>query len=131
MTFMLNPFLRRALAADAAVSGGAALLMIAGASILSPLLGLSAELLIWAGVALVPFVAFLAAIAWRGEASRMAIIDIIAVNALWVAASVGLLLVGPVEPTALGYAFVLAQAATVALLAELQYLGLRGEAARP
>ena len=64
---------------------------------------------------------------WRGAAtaSRVVIIDIIAINALWVAASFGLLVSGAVTPTLLGYAFVIAQALAVALLAELQFVGFR------
>jgi hypothetical protein len=125
MSFTLNPFLRQVLIVDAVVSGAAGLLMAVGAPPLSPLLGLPANLLFWAGVALLPFVALLIAVARRGEASRLLLIDIIAINALWVAASFGLLVSGAVAPTLLGYAFVIAQALTVALLAELQFIGFR------
>ena len=115
MSFSLNPFLRHVLVIDAAVSGAAGLLMAAGAPFLSPLLGLPENLLFWAGLAL----------ARRGEASRLVIVDIIAINALWVAASFGLLVSGALAPTLLGYAFVVAQALTVALLAGLQFIGAR------
>lgn len=125
MPSTLNPFLRQVLFIDAAVSGAAGLLMAAGASFLSPLLGLPSGLLFWAGLALFPFVAVLIVVARRGEASRLAIVDIIAINGIWVAASFGLLVSGMVAPTALGYAFVTAQALAVALLAGMQYLGLR------
>ena len=125
MSFTLNPFLRQALFADAAVSGAAGVLMATGAPFLSRLLGLPADLLFWAGLALLPFVALLIAVARRGKASRLTLIDIIAINALWVAASFGLLVSGAVAPTMLGYAFVIAQALAVALLAELQFIGLR------
>jgi hypothetical protein len=129
MSFTLNPFLRQILIVDVVVSGAAGLLMAVGAPLLSPLLGLPANLLFWAGVALLPFVALLIAVARRGEASRLLLIDIIAINALWVAASFGLLVSGAVAPTLLGYAFVIAQALTVALLAELQFIGFRRTAA--
>jgi len=125
MSFTLNPLLRQVLIADAAVSGAAGLLMAAGAPFLSPLLGLPSGLLLWAGLALFPFVALLIVVARRGEASRLVLVDIIAVNALWVAASFGLLVSGAVAPTMLGYAFVIAQALAVALLAELQFIGFR------
>ena len=125
MTLAIPPFLRRALLLDAGVSGAAALLLLAGAPLLSPLLGLPQALLVWAGIAMVPFVVLLVAVARRDAASRMTLVDIIAINALWVAGSVGLLVSGLVAPTALGYAFVLAQAAAVALFAILQFLGLR------
>jgi hypothetical protein len=129
MSFTLNPFLRRVLIVDAVVSSAAGLLMAVGASFLSPLLGLPSGLLFWAGLALFPFVALLLAVARRGEASRLMLIDIIAINALWVAASFGLLVSGAVAPTLLGYAFVIAQALAVALLAELQFVGFRRTAA--
>ena len=125
MSFTLTPFHRQILFIDAAGSGAAGLLMVAGSPFLSPLLGLPENLLFWAGLALFPFVAFLIAVARRGEASRLVLIDIIAINALWVAASFGLLASGAVAPTLLGYAFVVAQALAVALLAGLQLVGLR------
>jgi hypothetical protein len=50
---------------------------------------------------------------------------VIATNAAWVLASILLLVSGWIEPTVLGYAFVIAQALVVALFAEVQYLGLR------
>ena len=96
MSFTLSPFHRQILFIDAAVSGAAGLLMVAGAPFLSPLLGLPESLLFWAGLALLPFVAFLVAVARRGAASRLVLIDIIAINALWVAASFGLLVSGAV-----------------------------------
>ena len=125
MTSTINPFLRQVLCIDAAVSGVAGLLMAAGAPILSPLLGLPEGLLFWAGVALFPFVALLIVVARRGQTSRPILIDIIAINALWVAASFGLLVSGAVSPTILGYAFVIAQALVVALLGGMQFVGLR------
>ena len=118
-------FLRRALQADAAMSGAAALLLLIGASALEPLLGLPATLLRYAGVLLVPFVAFVAFVATRVELSRPAIWVIILVNAAWTAASLLLLVSGWVNPTTLGYLFVVVQAAAVAVFAELQWVGLR------
>ncbi len=125
MTVPMTPFLRNIFAADAAVSGAAAILMIVGAPYLSPLLGVPSGLLFWAGVVLVPFVALLLGTLRRQSVPRLILIDIIAVNALWVAASFGLLFSGLVSPNALGIAFVAAQALAVAVLAELQFVGLR------
>lgn len=125
MTLAITPFLRRALLLDAGVSGAAAVLLLAGGPLLSPLLGLPQALLVWAGIAMVPFVVLLVVVARRSASSRMTLVDIVALNALWVAASLGLLVSGLVAPTALGYVFVLAQAAAVALFATLQFLGLR------
>ena len=120
-----SPFLRKSLLLDAAASGATAGLLIAGAGLLDGLLGLPVALMREAGLILVPFVAFVAWVGTREEVARGAVWTIIAANALWVAASIGLLVGGWVTPTALGYAFVIAQAAVVALFAELQYAGLK------
>lgn len=125
MSISVTPFLRNVLLADAAVSGAAGILMIAGAGLLGPLLGLPSELLFWAGIALVPFVAMLLVVARQPAVQRLVLVDIIAINALWVVASFGMLLSGLVSPNLLGIAFVSAQALTVALLAELQFVGFR------
>ena len=52
----------------------------------------------------------------------------IAGNALWVAASVALLRSRWIPPSVLGWAFVIVQAAAVAVLAEMEYVGLRKSA---
>jgi hypothetical protein len=51
---------------------------------------------------------------------------VIGYNVLWALDSALILMTGWLAPSALGYAFVVAQALVVALLAELQYFGLRG-----
>jgi hypothetical protein len=63
--------------------------------------------------------------ATRPAIPRAAVWTIIVANALWALASVLVLLSGWVVPNALGVAFVLAQAGVVALLGQLQYIGLR------
>ena len=123
--FQSSPFLRKALLLDAAATGATALLLVAGAGMLEALLGLPVALLREAGLMLIPFVAFVPWVATREQVSRGPVWAIIAANALWVIASLGLLMSGWVAPTALGYTFVIAQAAVVALFAELQYAGLR------
>jgi hypothetical protein len=125
MSIAVTPFLRNVLHADALISGAAGLLMMLGAPVLSPLLELPAELLFWAGLALVPFVAMLVVIARRAAVSKLVMIDIIAINALWVIGSFALLVSGIVQPNLLGIAFVAAQALTVAVFAELQFVGIR------
>jgi hypothetical protein len=128
MPVTISPYLRNALYADALVSGAAAILMISGAPVLSPLLGLPLALVAWAGAALVPFVAMLIVVARRATSPRAVLLEIIVINALWVVASFGLLASGLVSPNWLGVAFVAAQAVTVALFAELQFVGLRRSA---
>lgn len=125
MTVNVTPFLRNALRADAIVSGAAAILMAAGAPYIAPLLGLPSGLLFWAGLALLPFIAMLFVVSRRQSVSRMVLIDIIAINALWVVGSFALLFSGVLSPNMLGMAFIAAQALSVALLAELQFVGFR------
>jgi hypothetical protein len=122
-------FLRGVLLADAAASGATSLLLIAGAGLLEGLLGLPVVLMREAGLVLVPYVAFVAWVATREHVARAAVWAIIAANAVWAIASIGLLAGGLVAPTLLGYAFVIAQAVVVALLGELQYVGLRRQEA--
>ena len=61
----------------------------------------------------------------RAEISRQAIWAVIAVNALWVIDSLLVLVIGWVSPNLFGYAFIIGQALAVALLAELQWFGLK------
>ena len=120
-----NNFLRYALLADAAASGATGLLLIAGAGLLEGFLGLPIALMREAGLVLVPYVAFVAWVGTRETISRPAVQAVIALNVLWVAGSIGLLVSGWVAPALLGYAFVIAQAMVVGVFAELQFIGLR------
>lgn len=129
VTFQASPFLRRVLVADALASAATGLLMALGASRLEDLLGLPASLLLYAGLILLPYAAAVGMIAARQIVPRAAIWAVIVCNALWAIDSVALLASGWVQPTGLGYGFVLAQALVVALFAELQYLGIRRSAA--
>ncbi|MBN9233115.1 MULTISPECIES: hypothetical protein [Phyllobacteriaceae] len=129
MPITVTPFLRNVLLLDAVATGATAVLALAGASLLGPLLGIPSGLLFWAGVALVPFVAMVFAVSRRQTVSRAMLVEIIAINVLWVVASFGLLVSGAISPNLLGIAFVSAQAVAVALFAELQYVGLRRQPA--
>src|ERR1044072_7865286 len=120
-----NTFLRYALLADAVASGATGLLMIAGADLLTGLLGLPVALMRESGLLLVSFAAPGALVGARETISRPAVQAIIALNVLWVVGSIGLQTSGWVAPTALGYAFVIAQAVAVGVFAELQFVGLR------
>ncbi|WP_437729078.1 hypothetical protein [Sorangium sp. So ce861] len=126
MSFMTSPhFLRRALLADAIVSGATGLLMVAAAAPLAGLTGLPEALFRWAGASLLPFAGLVAWLGTREKPARGAVVAVVVTNALWVVDSVLLLALGWFEPTALGYAFVAAQALAVALFAEAQAIGLR------
>ena len=121
--------LRFALLADAVASGATGLMMIAGADLLTGLLGLPVALMREAGLLLVPYVALVAFVGTRQNISHGAVKAIIALNIAWVAGSVGLLMSGTVAPTVLGYAFVIFQAVVVGVFAELQFIGLRRDQA--
>jgi hypothetical protein len=118
-------FLRRALIADAIASAATGLLMLIAANPLEQWLALPSGLLRATGASLIPFAAIVAWLALRETISRAGVWIVIALNALWVIDSVALLFTSWVQPALLGYAFVLAQAAAVAVLAELEYVGLR------
>lgn len=130
-TFRPSDFLRRVLLADALTSGASGLLMTFGAGPLEGALGLPAGLVRYAGLALLPFAAFVAYLAARESLPRAAVWAVVALNALWAADSLLLLAGGWVSPTALGTAFVVAQAVVVAAFAELEYVGMRRSAAAP
>jgi hypothetical protein len=123
-----SPFLRNALLVDAAASGATGLLMIAGAGLLEGLLGLPATLLRGAGLVLVPYVAFVVWASTRSHIPQGAVWAIIIANAAWAVAS-AFLLMGTLSPTLLGYLFVIGQALVVALLGEVQYVGLKRQSA--
>lgn len=125
MTIENTPFLRNTLLADAAMGACAATLTILGSGFLAGLLALPQALIFWAGVALVPIVAFLLVMARRERIPRSWLREIVFVNWLWVAASVGILAFAPIAPNALGVAFIVAQAAAVAGFALLEGLALR------
>lgn len=118
-------FLRRALQLDAVATGATAIALLAFATPLSTWLGLPAALLGAAGFVLVAFVALLAWLLARPRLSPRWAWAVITINALWVVDSVALLLWPGIDATALGVAFVLAQAGAVALFAALQWIGVR------
>jgi len=121
----MSPFLRRVLIADALIGVAAGAVMTAGAGALPSLLGLPVSLLMSAGIVLFPWAAFLLWLAGKPSVPRAAVWAVIGCNGMWVIDSVWVSLGGSFEPTALGHAFVAMQALTVAVLAQLEYLGLR------
>jgi hypothetical protein len=123
--FPITKFLRLIFLADAATCLATGLLMAFGAAMLEQLLGLPPQLLFYAGIGLLPFAAFLIYLATRENLSPAAVWTVIILNVLWTADSFLILLSGWVAPTTLGYAFVVFQACGVAILAALEYFGLR------
>ena len=117
--------LRRSLLADALASGGVGLLLAVASAPLEGLLGLPAALMRAAGIFLVFYAAFVVFVGASAKIPVAGANTIVAANALWAVASVLLLVSGIVQPTALGYAFVIGQAVVVAVLGVMQYNGLK------
>ena len=117
--------LRLALLADAVASGAMGALLAAAAEPLEAWFGLPLALLREVGLLLIPYAALLGYLATRHTTPRLPAQLIVAGNALWVIGSVALLVSALVAPTTLGTAFVIAQALIVAILAELQVMGLK------
>ena len=118
-------FLRRVLALDSAGCLAIGLLLALGAGPLSALFGLGERLLFGAGLLLLPLAAFIAWLASRPAPPSALVWLLIVGNLAWTAES--LLLISTESPriTALGAAFVAAQAVAVLGVTLLEYVGVR------
>jgi hypothetical protein len=117
--------LRLAVRLDAAASGAMGVLLAAGGALLDDPLGIPAAVLVPVGGFLVLYGAALWLLGMRPRLSRPAVQVVVAGNLVWVAASIVAAVAGWWSPTTLGTVLVIAQAAAVALFAELQVTGLR------
>lgn len=124
----LPSFLRRVLWLDAATCLATGALMTIAAAPLATLLHLPQGLLFFAGASLFPVAAFIAFVASRHVIPSAGVWLVIIGNALWTMASLALLTDQRITPNAMGIAFILVQATAVAILAELEYAGLRRSA---
>lgn len=120
-----SPLLRRILVIDAVFSGVSALALAGGAALLAPLLNLPEVLLRESGLFLIAYAALVGWLGTRATLSASAVWAVIVVNAVWVLASVALLVSPAVAPNWLGEAAIVLQAIAVGVIAELQYIGLR------
>ncbi|MBM0107450.1 hypothetical protein JM946_22140 [Steroidobacter sp. S1-65] len=120
-----STFLRRVLVLDAVSCAGMGLLLLTCSGWLAELLSLPAGLLSEAALVLLPFAMLLAFLSTRARLPRFAVWAVIVVNAIWAIDSIVLLFTGWVQPNLLGYLFVAGQGAFVAVIAELEYVGLR------
>jgi hypothetical protein len=116
-------FLRRVLALDSLSCLAMGLLMGLGAAGLAPLFGLPEGLVRGAGLALLPLAAFIFWLATRPNPPRPLVWVVILGNLAWTAES--FITLGQSQATALGTAFVAAQAVAVLGLALLEYVGVR------
>lgn len=129
MSIFASPrFLPRVMAADALSCAATGALQLGLGDTLARLTGLPAPLLGGTGVFLLAYAVFAAWIARCPVPARSLIGLVIVGNLAWAAGCVALLLGGGIAPTALGVAWVLAQAGVVVGLAALQWRGLRASA---
>jgi hypothetical protein len=118
-------FLRRVLALDSASCLALGLLLALGAGPLAELFGLGERLLFGAGLLLLPLAAFIAWLASRAVPPAPLVWLVIVGNLAWTAESFLLISTEAGRTTALGTAFVAAQAAAVLAVTALEYAGLR------
>jgi hypothetical protein len=121
-SIVASPFLKRALLADAGVSGAVALLQLVASKPLADFTGLPAGLLVGTGVFLVGYVSLLIALAVRESVWSSLIWLVIAGNLGWAVAALSIAALQPLA--ALGTAFVLVHALAVTTFAYLEYRGL-------
>jgi hypothetical protein len=117
--------LRQSLRLDAAASGALGVLLAAGGALLDDLLGIPSAVLVPVGEFLVVYAAALWLLGSRPRVSRPTVRVVVAGNLAWVVASVAAAVAGWWSPTTAGTVLVLAQAAAVVVLVELQLTGLR------
>jgi hypothetical protein len=126
-----SPFsLRNLLLVDALSSAAMGVLLALGSTAISDLTRIPPALLLYAGFGLLPVTAFMTIVATRAAVSPAAVRLIIAGNALWVAASLLLLVTPWIEPNGLGSVFIAGQALVVAVLTGLEHRALRQQAFR-
>src|SRR5579872_6844588 len=118
-------FLRNVLWADALSCLACGLLQVAFTRDLSQWFGLPAAMLMGVGQFLLVYGAAVAFLATRLRVSNTLIWALIAGNALWAVGCLALLMDRGIHLSFLGDAYVIFQALTVAVIAQLQYLGVR------
>jgi len=124
-------FLRNVLRVDALSCIACGVLQMAFPAALARLLNLPEGLIAYTGEFLLVYAAVVAFVSTRKPLPRPVVWTLVAGNIGWALACVLLLAGGQVSPSALGVVYVLMQALTVAVLAELQYFGLRRSAPQP
>lgn len=130
--FMSSPnFLRNVLRADALSCVACGVLQVVFTGQMAQLLGLPEALLAYTGEFLLVYAAVVAFVSTRDPLPRALVWVLVAGNLGWAIACALLLVSGRLAPSMLGTAYVVAQALTVAVLAELQFFGLRRSAPQP
>lgn len=121
----LSPFLRRVLLLDASTCLITGMVMLTASGTVERLLAIPAPLSRVLAVVLLIFGGLVAWVGTRRHLMRSAVWAIVTLNALWAVESLLTLAFGWLDPNALGRAFIIVQAVAVAVIAELQFIGLR------
>ena len=121
---ILSNFLKRVLILDAASCLSMGLLLSAGAGALAPLFGIDRQIVGGAGLALLPIGLFILWLGTRQAAAPALVYLVIAGNIAWTVESF-VLIANANGITPLGMAFVGVQAAAVAGLSVLEWMGVR------
>ena len=124
-TLNASPLLRRALLADGLMGIASGSLLILLNSWYANLLALPGDLLLAAGLTLLPLGLFLMWMGSQETVSRRLVWVVLAINAMWAIDSLLLLFSGWISPNLLGQIFVIGQAALVLLFLELELIGLK------
>jgi hypothetical protein len=121
----VSNFLRNALLVDATLGLISGFLLAFGANSLQTVLGLPYSILFYSGLSFFPFAALLFYAATRKTISKTIIWIIIGLNFLWGIDSFLILISGYIEPTNIGFIFVIAQSIGVLAFGILEFIGLR------
>ncbi|MFV2108654.1 hypothetical protein [Micromonospora sp. LOL_015] len=120
-----DKFLRLALKLDAVVTGMNGLAYLVAASMLGDLFDLSTGFLRGIGVFLLVFGVVVWLVGGRSTISASAAATVVAVNVIWVSASLVVAAAGIGDPSTIARVWIVMQAAVVGLFALLQVIGLR------
>lgn len=125
-SFMSAPnFLRNVLRADALSCLACGLPQVIAPGQMAQMTGLPQALLAYSGEFLLLYAALVAFLSSRVPAPRPLVWSLVVGNLGWALACLLLLVSGSIAPTSIGTAYVLVQALTVCVLADLQFFGLR------
>ena len=125
---MLN--FRNVVLFDAATCAVMGLALVLAAAPLASWTAMPVTLVYYAGAALLPIAALMAAVALGRVPFLAGAVLVIGGNILWVLGSVALMVGDWIEPNGFGYVFIGVQAAAVAVLAALELAALRRGPAR-
>jgi hypothetical protein len=130
-TVFPSSLLKKALAADAVVSGAVALLQVSMPDALSRLLMLPRGLIVETGAFLVAYTVLLIVLTRSARLWPVLVTVVVLGNVAWAAGCATLLGASLVQPGPLGMAYVAVQAVAVLVFAGLEYLGLRDSEPAP